>query len=261
MPSRSATATLGAAILLVAAVVAAHQVLRLAALRGRRRRRISTSIDDDEAKQQQPAASSTTKLPAVDLSSREEWVATYPSLREAFINISSSSSSSSSGSGLVGLLFAAGWCDDCQAFVPLLQKFVEINQQNDRNGNGLAIVYVSSDRTQEEMGRFKPVGWMEVPFENRPERIRLKRQVGACAKKELDDPDLGMTAEDRRHGIPALVLIERATGRVVAQSGVDMVTTAMKAIDEAAGSEEGPAVDARGAIDRFWRDLSLLQEQ
>jgi thiol-disulfide isomerase/thioredoxin len=260
--SRSVTAALATSIALVVSVLAVHHVHQQRAARRRRGR-----LDEEAERQQQPAAAIVKRQP-VELSSREEWVTTYPSLNGAFN--SSASSSPSPTDGLVGILFAAGWCDDCQAFVPLLQTFVELNQKLEREGQdgsrrSLNVVYVSSDRSREEMEQFKPAAWMEVPYEQAQERIQLKRHFGACAKKELDDPILGMTVHDRRHGIPTLVLVETSTGQIVSENGVDMVAKAMKEamIDGGAHNDESENVEgiARVAIDRFWRDLSLLQEQ
>jgi thiol-disulfide isomerase/thioredoxin len=259
--SRSIAAALATSIVLVVSVLAVHQVHQQRAARRRRRQQ---RLDEEAEEQQQPAASIVKRQP-VELSSREEWVTTYPSLSGAFNG--SASSSSSSTDGLVGILFAAGWCDDCQAFVPLLQKFVEMNQKQERQEldgprQSFTVLYVSSDRSREELDRFKPTSWLEVPYEQAQERIQLKRHFGACAKKELADPDLGMTGHDRRHGIPTLVLVEASTGQIVAENGVDRVTNAMKETmiddDDANEHVEGKA---REAIDRFWRDLSLLQEQ
>lgn len=244
MSSRSVSSALGTAILAVASVLVAHQLLQLVV--DRRRRRPNENGEE--------AAASAGKRQPVDFSSRKEWVSKFPSLGGAFNSSSSSSSSSTEGLIAVGILFAAGWCDDCQEFVPLLEQFNDLNQLGPDGGSGrasLAVVYVSSDRTRQEMARFKPYGWWEVPFERVQERAQLKRHFGACAKKELDDSDLGMGPEDRRHGIPTLVLVEQLTGRVVSEDGVDRVARAVK---DAKG-------DARMAIDRFWRDLSLLQEQ
>jgi thiol-disulfide isomerase/thioredoxin len=250
MSSRSVASALGTAILAVVSVLVAHQLFQLVVDGGRRRRRRLPNDDGED-----PAAPFAGKRQPVELSSREEWVATFPSLGGAFNN--SSSSASSEGLIVVGILFAAGWCDDCQEFVPLLEQFNDLNQQGSDGGSdraSLAIVYVSSDRTKQDMARFKPNGWREMPFERVQERAQLKRHFGACAKKELDDSDLGMGPEDRRHGIPTLVLVEQLTGRVVSEDGVDMVARAVK-------DAMGDGGDSRMAIDRFWRDLSLLQEQ
>jgi hypothetical protein len=106
---------------------------------------------------------------------------------------------------------------------------------------------------------------LEVPYEQAQERIQLKRHFGACAKKELDNPDLDMAAQDRRHGIPTLVLVEASTEQIVAESGVDMVINVMKETmiddDDDADASENVEGIAREAIDRLWTDLSVLQEQ
>jgi thiol-disulfide isomerase/thioredoxin len=264
--SRSVTAALATSIVVVVSVLAAHHVHQQLAARRRRQRGRRLNDNEEEAERQPQPAAATVKRQPVELSSREEWVKTYPSLSGAF-NSCSSSSSSSSADGLVGILFAAGWCDDCQEFVPRLRKFVELNQKLEREGQdgslrSFTVMYVSSDRSREEMDRFKPTRWLEVPYEQAQERTQLKRHFGACAKKELDDANLGMTVHDRRHGIPTLVLVEASTGRIVSEIGVAMVTNVMEEtmVDDDDANEHVEDI-AREAIDRFWRELSLLQEQ
>ena len=58
-----------------------------------------------------------------------------------------------------------------------------------------------------------------VPFENVDERSNLKRHFGACAAKEVSV--LEMSPEDRKSGIPTLILLQKATGKLLTRDGVD----------------------------------------
>jgi hypothetical protein len=205
----------------------------------------------------------------------------------------------------VGILFAAGWCDDCQAFVPLLQELcryhrqvmmVEADQTLQRPSSpsspasplsailpDLAVVYVSSDRSTEEMMAFKPPEFLQVPFERVEERCRLKLELGACARKEIDDEDNrlrlsneepvmtpqhrveivpGMTPSKRRHGIPTLVWVEAGTGLIVTDMAAEHIsgraTAAQQKLNtptEGEGAKEEKEVEGKVAWERSVLEL------
>lgn len=114
---------------------------------------------------------------------------------------------------LMGLLFAASWCDDCEMAMPIIKEFAAANT------NDIQFVYIASDKTEEEMKQFVPSTFEVVPFENEEERSSLKRHFGACAAKEREP--LGMSEQDRKHGIPTLIVLDTATGTIVTSNGVD----------------------------------------
>lgn len=117
-------------------------------------------------------------------------------------------------SRIVGLLFAAGWCGDCTPVIPKVAMVVE--GQNDL----IQVVYVSSDRTPEQMVSFKPSVFAEIPFDS-PERDNLKRHFQVCAMKESGE--LGIT--NRKDGIPTLILLESSSGKVLTMKAVDDIVS------------------------------------
>jgi hypothetical protein len=224
-------------------------------------------------------------------------LSSYPSLQGALRSLPSSTGISGLGSlprPLLGILFAAGWCDDCQAFVPLLERLLAYHQdqvrgplqthQQHQNAQSseqrrsplgdMAIVYVSSDRSAGEMGAFKPAGFDEVPFSELEQRCRLKLEVGVCAKKEVDDEDnrlrllreplrqdggrveivAGLTASRRKHGIPTLVLVEAATGRVLTDQAAEHINQAF----QEHGSSEAAACQS---VLELWGGLARAAAQ
>lgn len=135
----------------------------------------------------------------------------YPSLQEAL-----------SRAPILGLYFAAGWCDDCWEATPLLEKVLLRQQKMENFGDNdklLEVVYVSSDKSAAEMAKFKPKSFLEIPYTAQDEIVRLKRFFSTCAKKEMDQ--VGITEDQRKHGTPTLILIESASGRILSEDGVD----------------------------------------
>lgn len=119
----------------------------------------------------------------------------------------------SQDSPILALYFASAWCDDCQASTPFVQEVV-----SKQNGI-LDLVYVSSDMDGQEMaGNLASSDWKSIPFQQQEERSNLKRHFGACASKETEG--LGMKTEDRKSGIPTLLLLEKSTGNVLTRDAV-----------------------------------------
>ena len=83
----------------------------------------------------------------------------------------------------------------------------------------LEVFYVSSDTTDAEMKAFQPDGIQGIPFHKADQRQSLKQHFRTCAAKEMEG--LGIT--ERKNGIPTLILIETATGRVITESAHDDV--------------------------------------
>jgi thiol-disulfide isomerase/thioredoxin len=119
---------------------------------------------------------------------------------------------------VLALFFSAGWCPDCVAFLPLIEAFAQSQPEN-----LVRVVYVSSDESEAAMEAFKPKNFAFVPFDNTQERSNMKRHYGACARKEM--ADLEITAEQRKHGIPAVILIEAQTGKILHESGAEDLET------------------------------------
>jgi nucleoredoxin len=113
---------------------------------------------------------------------------------------------------IIGLIFAASWCPDCSEIVPKTGKVAELD-----NSNLIDIYYVSSDKTEEEMLQFRPPFLFHIPFSDEATRSQLKRKFAVCAQKEMND--LGMS--QRRHGIPTLVLLNAATGKILSENGTE----------------------------------------
>jgi nucleoredoxin len=116
---------------------------------------------------------------------------------------------------LFGLYFAASWCPDCTAATAAVGTFASAHKKD------LQVVYISSDSSEPQMKEYVPSSLLAVPFDCEEERADLKRHFGACASKERET--LGMTPAQRKFGIPTLIILGRATGRVVTSGGVEAI--------------------------------------
>ena len=121
---------------------------------------------------------------------------------------------------LLGLYFAASWCPDCSGTTPLVGELAAANTDS------LAVVYVASDHTPEQMSSYVPKSLAFVPFEKEQERADLKRHFGACGFKEL--AALGMTGADRKHGLPTLIILDPATDNIITTDGVNALSGSEK---------------------------------
>ncbi|CAB9508664.1 nucleoredoxin-like [Seminavis robusta] len=145
-------------------------------------------------------------LPAKDLTA-EELAKQFPSLSKPI----------SSPAPILALYFASAWCPDCTGVTPVVDEAFSKKQPADKLFD---LVYVSSDNSEEQLkGNLPSEGWGFVPFENVEERSNLKRHFGSCAAKEVST--LNMKPEDRKSGIPTLILLEAKTGKVLTRDGVD----------------------------------------
>lgn len=137
---------------------------------------------------------------------------------------------------LVGLYFAAAWCPMSTPVTEELesafsQKVGTLLVPGDETltedvHRPLAIIYVSSDKSDEDMKKYARDGWINVPFDS-PDRNGLKRHFRVCAKRELQE--LGF---DRKMEIPTLIIIDSVTQGVLTTSGVsDLKEYGDKAID------------------------------
>jgi hypothetical protein len=85
-----------------------------------------------------------------------------------------------------------------------------------------------SDTSAKAMAAYKPGKFSEVPWEAEQERSSLKRFFGTCAGKER--ASLGMAPTDRKHGTPALILLDAQSGSILTESGVEQVAR-MKSVE------------------------------
>jgi hypothetical protein len=118
---------------------------------------------------------------------------------------------------ILGVLFAAAWCPDCTDVVPAIGKLLTTIPDQ----SVIEIYYVSSDTNESELHHFVPKSIRVIPFggNGAQQRADLKRHFQVCALKEMHD--LGITV--RKSGIPTLLLIETATGRILTEQGVEDV--------------------------------------
>lgn len=98
---------------------------------------------------------------------------------------------------VIGLYFSAHWCPPCKAFTPLL---VETYKKVKAAGKELEVVFVSSDK---DMGQFQEyfatMPWLAIPPGD-------KRKAALSSRFEVE-------------GIPALVLLDGATGETINANG------------------------------------------
>jgi len=121
---------------------------------------------------------------------------------------------------LIGLYFSASWCPPCQRFTPLLIEFYNTTKKlssSNANATEFEIIYVSSDRTNEEFEEYYgKMPWLAIP--NGTENI-------GAIKAKLSET-LGIT------GIPALAILDGTTGEFIAggtaRDDVIRVTTTTK---------------------------------
>ena len=113
------------------------------------------------------------------------------------------------------MYFASSWCPDCVASKP----YVSAVFKDQADGEKLFdLVYVSSDNDSDQMKREMEVGWDAVAFEEVEERSNLKKYFGVCAHKEMGE--LGITSEQRKGGIPTLILLEKRTCKVLSADAI-----------------------------------------
>lgn len=110
----------------------------------------------------------------------------------------------------IALYFAASWCPDCVASKPYVSSVFKSQSDGEKVFD---LVYVASDNNAEQMKGELESGWDAIAFEMPEERANLKRHFGVCAFKEM--AGLGITGEQRKGGIPTMVLLEKKTCQVL----------------------------------------------
>jgi nucleoredoxin len=106
------------------------------------------------------------------------------------------------GKGVVGIYFSAHWCPPCRGFTPKLSKWYLASLRD----KGMAIVFVSSDKDQASFDAyFGEQPWVALPFGSRDAKATLSARFGV-------------------KGIPALILVDGATGDTINAEGRETVT-------------------------------------
>jgi len=116
------------------------------------------------------------------------------------------------------LYFSAHWCGPCRNFTPLLKQ---VYQKLKDDGKDVEVVFVSSDRSQEQFDEyFGEMPWAAIPFNNKVERETIEEKYDV-------------------QGIPAMAVLQ--DGQLVNPSAVSSVRAAGgDPFDAAAAAAEFP---------------------
>lgn len=134
------------------------------------------------------------------------------------------SAAASKGSHDIALFyFSSNWCPDCKPVTPKIRKFLEDYAAS--TGAAPPLFFVSSDNSAADMESYAAASMGPlvtcISFEGEA-RADLKRFFGCCAGKEVSG--LGMSAGDRKNGIPSLVVFNLKTGET-GEDGDDQIDT------------------------------------
>jgi len=103
------------------------------------------------------------------------------------------------GKKVVALYFSASWCPPCKAFTPMLADFYK--QYASKDGAGVEIVYVSSDKTVADFDAYyAKMPWLALPHDASEYKSKLATAL-------------------RIQGIPSLVVLDVATGHLITNEG------------------------------------------
>jgi len=109
---------------------------------------------------------------------------------------------------VIGLYFSAHWCPPCRGFTPSLIKAYNEHLQ----AKGLEIVFVSSDRDQAAFNSYyDEMPWLAIPPGD-PRKAKLSQKFGVS-------------------GIPALVLVDAATGETITDNARGSVSADPTGVD------------------------------
>jgi len=107
-----------------------------------------------------------------------------------------------SSNDVIGIYFSAHWCLPCERFTPLL---ADCYKEMKAAGNKFDVVFASSDSNKHEFEEYyASMPWKAIKFEDR-ER----------AKK--------LSGEYKVQSLPALVLLDAKSGKVISSSGKEIV--------------------------------------
>lgn len=110
---------------------------------------------------------------------------------------------------LIGVYFSAMWCPPCRAFTPELVKL------RDRKDDEFEVVFISSDRTEEDKQKYMKdyrMKWLTVPMDS-PKVAELRRQFSVS-------------------GIPKLVVIDDQGNVISTEARKEVAANANKALRE-----------------------------
>lgn len=98
---------------------------------------------------------------------------------------------------VVALYFSAHWCGPCRSFTPQLRQLY-----SDRlKAQGVEVVFVSADQDDSSFAKyFGEMPWLALPFSERAAADNLNNKFGI-------------------RGIPALIVLNAATGKVISDDG------------------------------------------
>ena len=104
---------------------------------------------------------------------------------------------------VVGLYFSAHWCPPCRGFTPILAKAYKTIVDS---GKSFEVVFISSDQSDAQFNEYyAEMPWITLPFSARAEKASLSSKFGV-------------------NGIPTLILLDGATGKVISTEGRSIIT-------------------------------------
>lgn len=119
-------------------------------------------------------------------------------------NKGNSIAKSSITGGVVGLYFSAHWCGPCRGFTPVLSKWYT-DFTTAHPDKKLSIVFVSSDRTQEDFTKYhETMSFYALPFSERDLKGQISAKYGV-------------------RGIPTLVFLD-GNGDTITKNGREIVS-------------------------------------
>jgi nucleoredoxin len=99
---------------------------------------------------------------------------------------------------IVGLYFSAHWCPPCRGFTPVL---AEAYKTIVAAGKSFEVIFISSDQNESQFKQYyAEMPWMCLPFSAREDKERISDAYGVS-------------------GIPCLVLLDGATGKLISKDG------------------------------------------
>ena len=102
---------------------------------------------------------------------------------------------------VVALYFSAHWCPPCRGLTPKLAEAYKTIAAH----RSFEVVFISSDRDEAQFESYhKEMPWLALPFAERDLKKKLSKQFKVS-------------------GIPALILLEGATGKVISKDGCSVV--------------------------------------
>ena len=113
-----------------------------------------------------------------------------------------SPASALSSKQVVGLYFSAHWCPPCRGFTPKLAEAYKTISAD----KSFEIVFISSDKDETQFASyFEEMPWLALPFAERDLKKKLSKQY-------------------KVNGIPALILLDGATGAVLNKDGRSVIS-------------------------------------